>query len=78
VSVVRSQEKSSVDILSDREMQVFELIGAGKSTREIALSLKIDGSTVETYRTRIKEKLNLKTAIELLQHAIYWSNDPKL
>ena len=74
----RPTEKFSVDILSDREMQVFELIGSGKSTREIAISLGIDSSTVETYRTRIKEKLNLKSAIELLQHAIYWSNDPKL
>ena len=78
VCAARSTDKFSVDILSDREMQVFELIGSGKSTRAIAVALGIDASTVETYRTRIKEKLNLKTAIELLQHAIYWANNPKL
>jgi DNA-binding CsgD family transcriptional regulator len=71
-------EKCSVDILSDREMQVFELLGFGKSSRQIAVALGIDASTVETYRARIKGKLNLKTAVELLQYAICWSNNPKL
>jgi DNA-binding NarL/FixJ family response regulator len=68
----------SVDLLSDREMQVFELLGAGHSTRQIADALHIDSSTVETYRSRIKEKLNLKSAVELFQYAICWSNNPKL
>ena len=63
--------------LTDREIQVFELIGAGQGTRQIATALHINASTVETYRARIKEKLNLKNAIELLQCAIRWSNDPK-
>jgi len=66
-----------VEILTDREVQVFELIGAGQSTRQIAAALHINASTVETYRARIKEKLNLKNAIELLQYAICWSNGPK-
>lgn len=65
-------------ILSDREMQVFELIGTGKSTRQIAASLRINGSTVETYRARIKEKLEFNSTSELLQHAIRWSTSPKL
>jgi DNA-binding NarL/FixJ family response regulator len=73
-----SAQKFSVDVLSDREMQVFELVGAGRGSRQIAIALGIDASTVETYRARIKEKLNLKSAVELLQYAIYWSNDPKL
>jgi DNA-binding NarL/FixJ family response regulator len=74
----RSAKNFSLDLLSDREMQVFELIGSGQGSRQIAVALGIDASTVETYRARIKEKLNLKSAVELLQYAICWSNDPKL
>lgn len=67
----------SVEILTDRELQVFELIGAGRSTHQIAAALHINATTVETYRARIKEKMNLKNALELLQYAIRWSNDSK-
>jgi DNA-binding NarL/FixJ family response regulator len=67
----------SVEVLTDREVQVFELIGHGKSTHQIATALHINSSTVETYRARIKEKLNIKTALELIQYAIRSSNDPK-
>lgn len=67
----------SLASLSDREMQVFEMLGSGHTTAQIAAALCIDKSTVETYRTRIKEKLNLKNAVELLQSAINWSNDPR-
>jgi len=73
----RTGTGSSAEGLTDREIQVFELIGAGQGTRQIATTLHINASTVETYRARIKEKLNLKNAIELLQCAIRWSNDPK-
>jgi DNA-binding NarL/FixJ family response regulator len=72
----RSGKHFSVEGLTDREVQVFELIGAGQSTRRIATALHINASTVETYRARIKEKLNLKNALELLQYAIRWSNGP--
>jgi DNA-binding NarL/FixJ family response regulator len=65
-------------ILTEREMQVFELIGTGKNIRQIAASLHIDSSTVETYRARIKEKLNFENSSDLLQHAIRWSNSPKI
>ena len=61
------------DQLADRELQVFELTGRGLSTREIAGQLHIDMKTVDTYRARIKEKLNLKTSSELLQLAIRWN-----
>jgi len=61
-----------MDELSERELQVFELIGRGRSTNQIAESLHIDISTVETYRARIKEKLGLKDGSELLQTAIRW------
>lgn len=70
--VSRPADSSSVDLLADRELQVFELIGAGRSTRQIAATLHIDVSTVETYRARIKEKLNLKDSLALLQYAIRW------
>ena len=63
---------SVVDQLSERELQVFELVGLGRSTNQIADTLHIDISTVETYRARIKEKLNLKDGSELLQTAIRW------
>jgi DNA-binding NarL/FixJ family response regulator len=68
----RPASSSAVDHLSERELQVFEQIGLGKSTNEIAVLLHIDVSTVETYRARIKEKFNLKSGSELLQHAIRW------
>jgi DNA-binding NarL/FixJ family response regulator len=68
---------SGVNLLTDRELQVFELIGTGKSTQQIAELLRITTSTVETYRARIKEKLHFKDKGELLQHAIRWGNAPK-
>jgi DNA-binding NarL/FixJ family response regulator len=68
----RAASTSAVDCLSERELQVFEQIGLGHSTNEISDSLHIDISTVETYRSRIKEKLNLKSGSELLQTAIRW------
>jgi DNA-binding NarL/FixJ family response regulator len=60
------------DHLSERELQVFESIGLGRSTNQIAEILHIDISTVETYRARIKEKLCLKDGSDLLQTAIRW------
>jgi DNA-binding NarL/FixJ family response regulator len=64
------------DLLTDREMQVFQLIGSGQSTRQIAVTLHIDVSTVETYRARIKEKLDINSGLELVRHAINWTNTP--
>jgi DNA-binding NarL/FixJ family response regulator len=58
--------------LSDRELQVLQLIGQGRSTRLIAAALRLDVKTVETYRARIKEKLKLDSATELVQHAQQW------
>lgn len=73
----RPSSNFSVDLLTDRELQVFELMGEGRSTRQIASVLHIDSSTVETYRARIKEKLNLKNSSELLQYAIRFQMLPK-
>jgi DNA-binding NarL/FixJ family response regulator len=65
----------SLEVLSDRELQVFELVGMGFGTRQIAGQLGLDVKTVETYRSRIKEKLELKDASELLRKAIAWKNE---
>jgi DNA-binding NarL/FixJ family response regulator len=64
---------SPMERLTDRELEVFQLLGSGLSTRQIADDMKLDIKTVETYRARLKEKLNLETANELLQHAIRWA-----
>ncbi|MFO7989813.1 MAG: response regulator transcription factor [Desulfotignum sp.] len=58
--------------VSDRELQIFRLIGLGLSSKEIAVQLNISIKTVGTYQERIKEKLQLKNARELLRHAVIW------
>ncbi len=64
---------SPVDSLSDRELEVFLLIGQGYSTRQISEKLFLSNKTIETYRAHIKEKLNLADSAELLQYAIQWA-----
>ncbi len=63
---------SPLEILSDRELEVFELTGHGLTTREIAERLHLSVKTVESYRARIKNKLDLHNATELMQHAVQW------
>jgi DNA-binding NarL/FixJ family response regulator len=63
------------ELLADREFQVFELTGRGLNTHDIASRLNVAVKTVETYRARIKEKLKIKDASELLQFAITWSRE---
>lgn len=62
----------AIDRLSDRELEVFELIGKGHSTRQIAERLYLSVKTIETYRQHIKQKLHLADGAELLQNAIRW------
>lgn len=64
--------ESPVKSLSDRELEVFQLIGQWKSTREIADELHLSVKTIEYYREQIKRKLNLKNAAELTQRATSW------
>ncbi len=64
--------ESPVELLSDRELEVFELIGRGRSSNEIAEQLHLAVKTIETYRSRIKEKLNFKNSTELVFHAVKW------
>jgi DNA-binding NarL/FixJ family response regulator len=68
---------SSIADLSDRELEVFRLIGEGHSTRQIAEELHISVKTVESYQAHIKEKLSLRSSRELMQHAIQWSMNEK-
>ena len=63
---------SLIQALSDRELEIFQMMGQGQSTRQMANSLKIDVKTVETYRSRIKDKLGLEGAGELLKQAVRW------
>ena len=63
---------SPIDRLSDRELEVFQLIGIGLGTRHIADRISRSVKTVETYREHIKQKLDLKDATELTQAAIQW------
>ena len=60
---------SGVHCLTDRELEVFKLIGSGFSTREIAAHLKLSAKTVETYRAHLKEKLGLRNGLELVRMA---------
>lgn len=64
--------KSRIDSLSDREIEVFELIGRGMITKQIAAKLELSPKTVETYREHIKMKLNLANGTELTRHAVQW------
>ncbi len=68
----RFDERSPIERLSDRELEVFELYGRGYSTREIAEALFISRKTVESHRNRIKDKLGLESTSQFLQHAVQW------
>lgn len=63
---------SPVEKLSDRELQVFRLVGEGSSTARIARQLHLSVSTIESYRTILKRKLGLKNAVELVRYAVNW------
>ena len=67
------QSASPVARLSDREFEVFQLIGQGKGTKEIAQHLNLSVKTVEVHRAKIKEKLSLLTATDLVRYAVRWT-----
>ena len=73
--VQTEEEVSPASALSHRELQIFTMIGQGNSSREIAESLSVSIKTVETHRERIKEKLALKNAIELLRYAMRYTQN---
>lgn len=67
------RDRSPIAGLSDREIEVFRLIGQGHATRQIAEELHLSVKTVESYQAHIKEKLSLRSARELVQRAIQWT-----
>jgi DNA-binding NarL/FixJ family response regulator len=66
------EDHSPIDRLSDRELEVFEQIGSGMTTREIAANLNLSPKTIESYRENLKAKLNLTNSTELTRHAVHW------
>src|SRR5580693_8969605 len=70
----RGEEKlvSPIENLSNRELEVFRMLGEGRSSREIAQRLDLSVATINSFRNRIKEKLNFKNSSELILHAVHW------
>jgi len=68
-------KNASLGALSDRELEVFQLLGEGHGTREVARQLGLSMKTVSCYRQNIKSKLRLKNATELMQHAVQWTTN---
>ena len=65
-------DQSPVSTLSDRELEVFRSIGQGFNTQEVARRMNVTAKTVDTYRSRIKDKLNLNSGTELMRSAVHW------
>jgi DNA-binding NarL/FixJ family response regulator len=63
---------SPIEQLSDRELEVFQMLGQGKGTRQIAEELNLTIPTINSFRARIKEKLHFKNSTEMMLHAIQW------
>ena len=74
----RPRSGTHVEELSDRELEVFRLLGSGMDTRSIATRLEISIKTVQAYCARIKDKLNLAKATELLREAVCWNESNKV
>ncbi len=70
--------RSSIEKLTDREFEVFQLIGQGKGTRQIAEALHLSVKTVEVHRLHIKEKLELQDATSLVRYAVRWVETQKV
>ena len=69
----RPEGQAPTDVLSDRELEVFQLLGQGQTVRQIAEMLFVSPKTVEAHREHIKEKMNFKTSSELLRFAIQFT-----
>ena len=64
--------RSPIEKLSDREFEIFQLIGVGRGTREIAERLHLSPKTVDVHRSHIKQKLELSDSTALIRHAVRW------
>ncbi len=71
----RTMNRSAVETLSDRELEVFERLGQGIGTRQIAEDFGVSVKTVQAYCARIKDKLNLNNATELMREAVRWQDE---
>jgi DNA-binding CsgD family transcriptional regulator len=67
-----AESASPIESLSDRELEVFRLLGQGKVVRQIAEDMGVTIPTVNSFRNRIKDKLGLKSSTEVMLHAIQW------
>lgn len=67
-----AEKSTPVEVLSDRELEVFQLLGRGCNTRQISEQMNVSFKTVQAYCARIKEKLNLANINELIFHAVRW------
>jgi DNA-binding NarL/FixJ family response regulator len=74
VSNRKAGAPSSIERLSDRELQVLRMLGSGLNTRQMAKSLNLSGKTVESHRQRLKRKLNLETNAQLVRYAINFAD----
>jgi DNA-binding NarL/FixJ family response regulator len=74
-NTVGARSASPLDNLSDRELYVFQLMGRGLGTRAIAEQLHVSIKTIESYRARLKEKMNLRSGTELMRFAVRWAED---
>ncbi len=72
-----SGEPSPIDALTDRELEILDLVGNGRSSRQIAADLHLSTKTVESHRLHIKDKLGLKSASELVRFGVEWVNREK-
>lgn len=72
INIKENENKDLIETLSDREFQVFQLIGKGVSTKEIADILNLSCKTIDSFREKIKHKLNFTNSSELIQYAIKW------
>ncbi len=68
----QDQAAAAIDALTDREIEVLQLVGQGHGTRDIAMRLNLSAKTIETHRLNMKEKLELKSAPELIRFAVNW------
>ena len=72
ISGKRNMDQSPVESLSDRELQTFQFIGLGLNTADIAKKMDLSPKTIETYRARIKQKIDVKDMAELTREATRW------
>lgn len=68
----QKDEVAAIDTLTDRELQVYEMIGSGRTSKQIAAELQLSTKTIERYKENIKKKLSLSNATQLVQKATRW------